>query len=92
VLKRAFSGRTARGIRNRFHDEYGRWAPRAYPEVNHLTSSLRAHGRAVGDPDLVNLWAGQAHRLAETLPAEELTPRVAREARDAITEWSARLA
>jgi nitronate monooxygenase len=92
VLTRAFSGRLARGISNRLHTEYGRDAPRAYPEVNHLTSPLRAHGRAVGDPDLINLWAGQAHSLAEALPAEEITLRLAQGARDAIAAWSARLA
>jgi nitronate monooxygenase len=92
VLTRAFSGRTARGIRNRFDEEYGRFAPRAYPEVHHLTAPLRAHARAVGDPDLLNLWAGQAHRLAGDVPAEELTRRLAQGARDAIAEWSARLA
>ena len=92
VLTRAFSGRTARGIRNRLADEYGRFAPAAYPEVHHLTSPLRAHGRAVGDPDLINLWAGQAHRLAGGLAAEELTRRLAEEAADAIARCSARLA
>jgi nitronate monooxygenase len=91
VLTRAFSGRLARGISNRLHTEYGRDAPRAYPEVNHLTSPLRAHGRAVGDPDLINLWAGQAHSLAEALPAEEITLRLAQGARDAIAAWSAHL-
>jgi nitronate monooxygenase len=91
VLTRAFSGRLARGIRNRLHDEYGKAAPRAYPEVHHLTSPLRAHGRAVGYPDLINLWAGQAHCLAETLPAEEITRRLAQDARDAINAWAERL-
>jgi nitronate monooxygenase len=91
VLTRAFSGRLARGISNRLHTEYGRDAPRAYPEVNHLTSPLRAHGRAVGDPDLMNLWAGEAHSLAEALPAGEITHRLAQDARDAISVWSARL-
>jgi hypothetical protein len=51
-------GRLARGIRNRLHDENGRDAPHAYPEVHHLTAPRRAHGRSVGDPDLINLWAG----------------------------------
>lgn len=91
VLTRAFSGRTARGIRNRLADQYGRFAPAAYPEVHHLTSPLRAHGRAVGDPDLINLWAGQAHRLAGAVPAEELTRRLVEEAADAIAGCSARL-
>ena len=78
VLTRAFSGRTARGITNRLHDRYGRHVPRAYPEVHHLTSPLRAYGRSVGDPGLVNLWAGQAHSLAQALPADEITRRLAR--------------
>ena len=47
--------------------------PSACPEIHHLTSPLRAHGREVGDPDLVNLWAGQAHRLSEALPADAPT-------------------
>jgi nitronate monooxygenase len=84
VLTRVFSGRIARGISNRLHEEHAAAAPRAYPEIHHLTSPLRAHGRAVGDPDLINLWAGQAHRLADVLPAEEITRRIAREARAAI--------
>ncbi len=92
VLTRAFSGRLARGITNRFHTAYGGSAPHAYPEVHHLTSPLRAHGREVGDPDLVNLWAGEAHALAEELPAEELTRRLAQDAGDAIADVASRLA
>jgi nitronate monooxygenase len=84
VLTRAFSGRLARGISNRLHVKYGESAPQAYPEVHHLSSPLRAYGRAVGDPDLINLWAGQTHRLAEARSAEEITRRLAHDARDAI--------
>jgi nitronate monooxygenase len=91
VLTRAFSGRLARGISNRIHRQYGKDAPRAYPEIHHLTAPLRAHGRAVGDPDLINLWAGQAHSLAGTLPAAELTRRLAEDARAAIAAWAERL-
>jgi nitronate monooxygenase len=83
-LTRAFSGRTARGIANRLLDEHTAHAPRGYPEVHHLTTPLRAHGRATGDPDLVNLWAGQAHALAQAAPAAEITRRLAAEARAAI--------
>ncbi len=90
VLTRAFSGRSARGIVNRWHERYGEHAPRAYPEVHHLTSPLRAHGRAVGDPDLINLWAGQAHQLATELGAEEITRRLASEAKAAVAEWADR--
>jgi nitronate monooxygenase len=92
VLTRAFSGRLARGIRNRFHDEHAAAAPHAYPEVHHLTTPLRAHGRATGDGDVVNMWAGEAHELARAEPAADVTRRLAREARQALAAATARLA
>jgi nitronate monooxygenase len=91
VLTRAFSGRLARGIVNRLHRDHGALAPRAYPEIDHLTKPLRAHGRQVGDPDLVNLWAGQAHQLALDAGAEEITRRIATEARIALQRAARRL-
>ncbi len=91
VLTRAFSGRTARGIENRWHREHASEAPSAYPEVHHVTSPLRAHGRKQGDPDLINLWAGQAHALTRALPAEEITRNIAHDAKAALEQATARL-
>ena len=91
VLTRAFSGRTARGIANRWHADHAARAPRAYPEVHHLTSPLRAHGRAAGDPDLINLWAGQTHALAPAGSAEEITRRLAADAAAALDRAGARV-
>lgn len=79
-LTRAFSGRTARGIVNRFMDEHDAEAPAAYPQVHHLTSPLRAAARAAGDADAINLWAGQGHAGAQARPAEELVRALAAEA------------
>jgi nitronate monooxygenase len=90
VLTRAFSGRLARGLTNRFHADHGAAAPQAYPEIHHLTSPLRREARRTGDADLINLWAGQAHRLAAELTAEEITRRMADDARQAITAAAAR--
>ena len=90
VLTRAFSGRLARGLTNRFHADHGAVAPAAYPEIHHVTSPLRAHGRRAGDADLINLWAGQAHRLAGEETAEQITRRLADEARQAIKRAAAR--
>ena len=84
-LTRAFSGRTARGIVNRFQREHDASAPRAYPEVHYLTAPLRAAARAAGDADAINLWAGQAHPLARAVPAAELVTSLAAEAREALT-------
>jgi nitronate monooxygenase len=86
ALTRAFTGRLARGIRNRFLDEHTDAAPVAYPEVHYLTAPLRAHGRSIGDPDLVNLWAGQAYTLASDRPAKDIVHQVATEARTALDQ------
>ena len=79
-LTRAFSGRLARGIVNRLQAEHTAEAPIAYPELHHVTAPLRARGREAGNPDLINLWAGQAHALAPELPAAELVARLMEEA------------
>jgi nitronate monooxygenase len=84
ALTRAFSGRTARGIVNRFLREHDAGAPSAYPEVNHLTAPLRRAARRRGDGEAINLWAGQAHALARELPAEELVTRLTADARAAL--------
>lgn len=71
-LTRAFSGRPARGLVNRFLREHGPYAPAAYPEVHHLTAPLRKKAAASGDAQGMALWAGQGHRLARDIPAGEL--------------------
>ncbi|MEU1308004.1 nitronate monooxygenase [Streptomyces cinnamoneus] len=71
-LTRAFSGRPARGLVNRFIREHGPYAPAAYPQIHHMTSGLRRAAAAAGDPQAMALWAGQGHRLARTLPAAGL--------------------
>jgi nitronate monooxygenase len=80
-VTRAFSGRPARGIVNRFMDEHSGDAPLAYPEIHHVTSPLRAAARERGDADAFNLWAGQAHELVQARPAGEIVREMAAEAR-----------
>ncbi len=84
ALTRAFSGRRARGIVNRFLSEYSEAAPSAYPQIHHATSPLRAAARKLGDADGFNLWAGQAHRLARSGPAAEIVKQIADDARQAL--------
>ena len=84
ALTRAFTGRQARGLRNRFLAEHTPDAVAAYPEVHHATSPLRAAARAAGDAGGFNLWAGQAHRLARPAPAGEIVASLAEEARAAL--------
>lgn len=91
ALTRAFTGRLARGITNRFLREHSADAPSAYPEVHHLTAPVRAAARARGDADGFHLWAGQAYQLTEPCPAAELVTRLASEARAALAETMRRL-
>lgn len=76
TLTRAFSGRPARGVVNRFVDKYGSAAPAAYPQVNALTRPLRRAAAAAGDVSAQSLWAGAGHararRAGAALIAREL--------------------
>lgn len=87
-LTRAFSGRPARGLVNRFMREHGPYAPAAYPKVHHLTSPLRKAAAKAGDAQGMALWAGQGHRMARELPAGQLVRTLADEVEAAKTALS----
>jgi nitronate monooxygenase len=91
ALTRAFTGRQARGIRNRFMDEHDTAAPVAYPELHYVTAPLRARAREQQNPELINLWAGEAHGLAQERPAAEIVAAVTADARAALADAHARL-
>jgi nitronate monooxygenase len=76
VLTRAYSGRYGRGLANRFAREHPD-APRAYPEIHHLTSPLRAAARRAGDADVPNLWAGTGWPSTREWPAAEVVRAIA---------------
>ena len=85
TLTRAFSGKRARGIVNGFLDRNSAAAPAAYPQVHYLTAPMRTAARADGEPDLINLWAGQAYELIEHgVSAEHVIERMAAELEDAL--------
>ncbi len=72
AVTRAFSGRYARGLRNRFIDEHEAEAPFGYPEIHWLTSPLRAASVRAGDPHAVNVWAGTGYRSARAGSVAEI--------------------
>jgi nitronate monooxygenase len=76
ALTRAFTGRLARGIRNRFMLEHLD-APRAYPEIHYATAPLRAAGREAGDAEVINLWAGARHAMTIERPAADTVAALA---------------
>jgi nitronate monooxygenase len=80
VITRAFSGRAARGIRNRMTDAFEAVAAAPFPEQQALTAELRKAASAAGRTDLMQLWAGQAAPLARALPAAALLAALAAEA------------
>jgi nitronate monooxygenase len=80
AVTRAFTGRPARGLANRFLLEHSAAAPPAYPHVHQLTRDLRR----AGDPQAMSLWAGQSYEFARPLPAAALVRELAADARSAL--------
>ncbi len=73
-LTRAFSGRPARSLRNRYLDEY---APRdhellPFPLMNPLSGPLRAASDKAGLPDGLPLWSGQSAPMISATGAADV--------------------
>lgn len=83
ILTRTYSGRFGRGLANRFALEHDGQAPRAYPEVHHLTRPLRTAATQAGDTSVPNLWAGTRWQQVTAEPAAAIVRRMAKEARRA---------
>ena len=77
AITRAFSGRDARGIDNRFMHEVTSLLQ--YPYQNAITRDIRAAAAKADRPEFLSLWAGEAFPLATELPAGELMARLAEE-------------
>jgi nitronate monooxygenase len=71
ALTRAYTGRWARGLANRFIAEH-QTAPAGYPHLHNLTAPLRAAAVAAGDAQVAHMWAGRRHQ-ASTGSAVEIT-------------------
>lgn len=89
-LTRAFTGRLARALENRFLAAHSATAPIAYPYIHHATAPLRAAARAADDQEPINLWAGQVHLLADDMPAADLVAAWDRDLRAALDAATAR--
>jgi nitronate monooxygenase len=76
LVTRAFSGRYARGLANRFTRLFDNVAPLGYPEVNQLTQPIRDAAVDVDDPDGTTLWAGTAYRQACAGPVADIVARL----------------
>jgi len=86
AITRAFSGRAARGIKNRFLTEVGAdeggLAP--FPVQNALTRDVRSAAQEQDRPEFMSLWAGQGVRLARRATAADLVRETVEEAEAAL--------
>lgn len=78
-VTRAFSGRLARALVNRFVREHDATAPPFYPEVNQIARPIRAAAAHAGDSGGLSLWAGTGYASARSVSVAEvlrtLSPR-----------------
>jgi nitronate monooxygenase len=83
-LTRAFSGRYARGLVNRFIDTMQplEQAVPPYPIQNVLTGAIRGHAGKSGDTEWMSLWAGQGVAMLRAMPAARLIEAL-------VAEWRA---
>ena len=90
-ITRAFSGRPARGIRNRFLASYEDPSNEAtilpFPYQNALTRSMRATAAKQGEADFLSLWAGQGVRMARRKAAAEIFGELVRETEAALARY-----
>lgn len=77
LVTRAFTGRPARAVPNRFTDNYDHLAPAGYPALHHLTRPLRQAAAAANDSERINLWAGTGYRMAPVGPAHQVLTQLA---------------
>jgi len=91
-LTRAFSGRPARGIMNRFMTEIGKESPSPilpFPLQNALTRPLRTAAAKQDRAEFLSLWAGQGLRMARSQSAAHLMQKLVAETHDAFARVAA---
>ncbi len=86
VLTKVFTGKYARGIKNRFIEEMSVCEDKVprYPAQHNLTKSLRAAAKSKSNPEFMSLWAGQSSALIKRTTAKELVDDLLRETGEVI--------
>ena len=72
VITRAFSGRQARGLNNKFIEMVRPETILPFRQQNDLTRAMRAAAAKKGDAGYLSLWAGRGVTRSRALPAGEL--------------------
>lgn len=89
-VTRAFSGRPARGIVNRFMTEIDPVGARSellpFPLQNSLTRELRNAAARQGNADFLSLWAGQGVRMSRRISARGLVELIVKELEETVAD------
>ena len=93
VLTKAFSGKYARGIKNRFIEEMFSLENEipSYPVQNSLTRPIRNASKENKDSNFMSLWAGQGSQMSRQSTAQELVDTLVLETYKVLKSISANL-
>ncbi|HEX4020734.1 MAG TPA: nitronate monooxygenase [Acidobacteriaceae bacterium] len=80
AITRAFSGRPGRSVATSYVRASTAVPPAPYPVQRGLTSAMRQEALKSGDADRMQLWAGQAAKLARAEPAGVIVQQLWEEA------------
>ena len=85
VLTRAFSGKLARGIQNKFIKCMSKNKDNIldYPIQNALTKEIRKKSKEINSVNFLSMWAGQSASLCRSLNADVLMSELIAELKDA---------
>ena len=78
-LTKAFSGRLARGINNKFIEQMNGKKIFPFPIQNAVTTPLRRVSQNKNNGEFINLWAGKNFNKVRDLSAQELMKKLAEE-------------
>ena len=78
-ITKAFSGRMARGINNKFIEEMSGKKIFPFPIQNSVTTSLRKVSQHYGNGEFINLWAGINFNQVRNLSAKKLMKELSEE-------------
>ena len=92
TLTNAFTGKYARGIRNRFIEEMKKLEELIpeYPVQNQLTRGIRVKALEDNNPDFMSHWAGQGSSMCRKSSANELIDMLIDECREVLSILNSR--